>query len=100
MLQGADIRIAVEGDIFGVWEAKRALFPLGGSACRPPRQIPYTVAMDILLSARPVTAEEALRVGLIGRVGPDGRALTVARGGPDRGAACAPLATRAVRRAR
>ncbi len=99
MLQGTDIRIAGEGAIFGVWEAKRALFPLGGSACRLPRQIPYTVAMDILLSARPVTAEEALRVGLIGRVVPDGMALTVARGVADQVAACGPLSTKAILRA-
>ena len=49
MLQGTDIRIAGEGAIFGVWEGKRGLFPLGGSAIRLPRQIPYTIAMDILL---------------------------------------------------
>jgi enoyl-CoA hydratase len=99
MLQGTDIRIAGEGAIFGVWEAKRGLFPLGGSSCRLPRQIPYTVAMDILLSARPVTAEEALRVGLIGRVVPDGMALTVARGVADQVAACGPLSTKAILRA-
>jgi enoyl-CoA hydratase len=99
MLQGTDIRIAGEGATFGVWEAKRGLFPLGGSACRLPRQIPYTVAMDILLSARPVTAEEALRVGLIGRVVPDGMALTVARGVADQVAACGPLSTKAILRA-
>ena len=52
MLQGTDIRVAGEGAIFGVWEGKRGLFPLGGSAIRLPRQIPYTIAMDILLSAR------------------------------------------------
>lgn len=98
MLQGTDIRIAGEGAIFGVWEAKRGLFPLGGSACRLPRQIPYTVAMDILLSARPVTAEEALRVGLIGRVVPDGMALSVARGVADQVAACGPLSTKAILR--
>lgn len=99
MLQGTDIRIAGEGAIFGVWEAKRGLFPLGGSACRLPRQIPYTVAMDILLSARPVTAEEAVRVGLIGRVVPDGMALTVARGVADQVAECGPLSTKAILRA-
>jgi enoyl-CoA hydratase len=99
MLQGTDIRVAGEGAIFGVWEAKRGLFPLGGSACRLPRQIPYTVAMDILLSARPVTAEEALRVGLIGRVVPDGMALTVAMGIARQVAACGPLATKAILRA-
>jgi enoyl-CoA hydratase len=99
MLQGTDIRIAGEGAIFGVWEAKRGLFPLGGSACRLPRQIPYTVAMDILLSARPVSAEEALRVGLIGRVVPDGMALTVAKGVGQQVAECGPLSTKAILRA-
>ena len=55
--------------------------------------------MDILLSARPVTAEEALRVGLIGRVVPDGMALTVARGVADQVAECGPLSTKAILRA-
>ena len=64
MLQGTDVRIAAETAIFGVWEARRGLFPLGGSAVRLPRQIPYAQAMDILLSARPVTAHEALQIGL------------------------------------
>lgn len=99
MLQGTDIRIAGEGAIFGVWEAKRGLFPLGGSACRLPRQIPYTVAMDILLTARPVSADEALRIGLIGRVVPDGMALTVAMGVAHQVGECGPLSTKAILRA-
>jgi enoyl-CoA hydratase len=99
MLQGTDIRIAGEGAIFGVWEARRALFPLGGSACRLPRQIPYTVAMDILLSARPVSAHEAQAIGLIGRVVPDGQALSVALGVASQVAECGPLSTKAILRA-
>jgi enoyl-CoA hydratase len=99
ILQGTDIRVAAEGAIFGVWEAKRGLFPLGGSACRLPRQIPYTLAMDILLACRPITAEEALRVGLIGRVAPDGHALDVALMVAEQVAACAPLSTQAILRA-
>src|SRR3954466_4130323 len=79
ILQGTDIRVAGEGAIFGVWEAKRGLFPLGGSACRLPRQIPYTQAMDILLACRPIPAIEAHQIGLIGRVVPDGAALDVAK---------------------
>ena len=63
-----------------MWEAKRGLFPLGGSACRLPRQIPYTQAMDILLSCRRIPAFEAQQMGLIGRVVPDGAALDVAQG--------------------
>ena len=59
ILQGTDIRVAGDSAIFGVWEGKRGLFPLGGSACRLPRQIPYTVAMDILLTSRPVSARRS-----------------------------------------
>ena len=99
MLQGTDIRIAGEGAIFGVWEAKRGLFPLGGSACRLPRQIPYTLAMDVRLSARPVTAHEALQMGVIGRVVPDGSALSVARAVANQVAECGPLSTKAILRA-
>lgn len=99
MLQGTDIRIAGAGAIFGVWEARRGLFPLGGSACRLPRQIPYTVAMDILLSARAVTADEAQRIGLIGRVVPDGQALPVALAVAQQVAECGPLSTKAILRA-
>ena len=99
MLQGTDIRIAGEGATFGVWEAKRGLFPLGGSAIRLPRQIPYTLAMDILLTARPVSAFEAQQIGLIGRIVPDGQALTVARAVADQVAACGPLSVQAILRA-
>jgi enoyl-CoA hydratase len=99
MLQGTDIRIAGEGATFGVWEARRGLFPLGGSAVRLPRQIPYTLAMEILLSARAVTAVEAKEIGLIGRVVPDGQALAVAHEVALQVAACGPLSTQAILRA-
>ncbi len=99
ILQGTDIRIAGETAIFGVWEAKRGLFPLGGSACRLPRQIPYALAMDILLTCRPITALESQQMGLISRVAPAGNALGVARMVAEQVAACAPLSTMAILRA-
>ncbi len=99
MLQGTDIRVAGEGAIFGVWEGKRGLFPLGGSAIRLPRQIPYTIAMDILLSSKPVSALEAKEIGLIGRVVPDGTALDAALAVAEQVAACGPLSTQAILRA-
>src|ERR1700685_4715149 len=80
ILQATDIRVAGQGAKFGVCDARRGLFPLGGSTVRLRRQIPYTVAMDLLLTAREVSAEEALRIGLIGRVVPDGHALEEALG--------------------
>ncbi len=78
ILQATDIRVAGEGAKFGVFEARRGLFPLGGSTVRLRRQIPFTVAMDLLLTAREVSAQEAKEIGLIGRVVPDGSALEVA----------------------
>lgn len=99
MLQGTDIRVAGEGAIFGVWEGKRGLFPLGGSAIRLPRQIPYTIAMEILLTSKPVSALEAKQIGLIGRVVPDGTALAAAMAVAEQVAACGPLSTQAILRA-
>jgi enoyl-CoA hydratase len=75
ILQATDIRVAGESAKFGVFEARRGLFPLGGSTVRLRRQISFTMAMDLLLTAREVTAQEALEIGLIGRVVPDGHAL-------------------------
>lgn len=79
ILQGTDIRVASEDAIFGVTEAKRGLFPLGGSSVRLRRQIPYTLAAEILLTARHVSAQEALDFGLVGRIVPSGQALAEAR---------------------
>jgi enoyl-CoA hydratase len=79
ILQGTDIRIAAADAVFGVTEARRGLFPLGGSSVRLRRQIPYTLAAEILLTGRHVTAQEALAFGLIGRIVPKGQALAEAR---------------------
>jgi enoyl-CoA hydratase len=78
ILQATDIRVAGQSARFGVAEARWGLFPLGGSAVRLPRQIPYTLAADLLLTGRHVTADEALALGLIGYVVPDGEALSKA----------------------
>jgi len=98
ILQATDIRVAGQGATFGVFEAKRGLFPLGGSTVRLRRQIPYTVAMDLLLTARPVPAEEAQRIGLIGRVVPDGQALEEALAIAEVISANGPLAVEAIKR--
>ncbi|WP_280234743.1 crotonase/enoyl-CoA hydratase family protein [Nocardia cyriacigeorgica] len=98
ILQGTDIRVAGESAKFGVSEARWGLFPLGGSAVRLVRQIPYTVAADILLTGRHVTAAEAKEIGLIGHVVPDGTALDKALELADKIAANGPLAVQAILR--
>ncbi|MFL1591866.1 crotonase/enoyl-CoA hydratase family protein [Rhodococcus ruber] len=96
ILQGTDIRVAGESAKFGVSEAKWGLFPLGGSAVRLVRQIPYTIAADILLTGRHITAPEAKEIGLIGHVVPDGQALDKALEIAGTIAANGPLAVRAI----
>jgi enoyl-CoA hydratase len=98
LLVGTDLRVVAASATLGLYEAKRGLFPMGGSAIRLPRQIPYAFAMDILLTARSVTPDEALRMGLINRVVPDGSALKVAHEIADEIAACGPLAVQAILR--
>ncbi|MDP6934852.1 MAG: enoyl-CoA hydratase-related protein, partial [Myxococcota bacterium] len=68
ILQATDIRVAGQNAKFGVTEAVYGLFPLGGSTVRLQRQIPHTLAMEMLLTGRRVSASEALSFGLIGRV--------------------------------
>jgi enoyl-CoA hydratase len=98
ILQATDIRVAGESARFGVSEARWGLFPLGGSAVRLPRQIPYTLAADVLLTGRHLTAREALEMGLVGRVVPDGQALDTALGIAEQVAANGPLAVQAILR--
>ncbi len=79
ILQGTDIRVAGDTATFGVSEAKWSLYPAGGSAVRLRRQIPYTIAAEILLTGKHLTAQETKDIGLIGHVVPAGEALTKAR---------------------
>jgi len=82
-MQATDLRFAVPEATFGLSEPKRGLVPGGGSMVRLARQIPYCKAMEILLTGEPMSAEEALRVGLINEIVPRERllerAFTVAR---------------------
>jgi enoyl-CoA hydratase len=98
ILQGTDIRVAGRSAKFGVFEARRGLFPLGGSTVRLRRQISYTDAMDLLLTAREVPAEEALRMGLIGHVVDDGQALSEAKRLAEIIGQNAPLSVEAIKR--
>jgi enoyl-CoA hydratase len=79
ILQATEIRVAGESARFGVSEARWSLYPMAGSAVRLRRQIAYTHAAEILLTGKHLTAREALAIGLIGHVVPDGQALTKAR---------------------
>lgn len=96
ILHGTDLRVAAEDAVFGLTEARRGLFPLGGAAVRLRRQIPYALAAEILLLGRHVTAQEALQWGLINRVVPKGQALAEALRMAAEICSNAPLAVQAI----
>ncbi len=98
LLQATDIRVAAQSARFGVAEVRWGLFPLGGSTVRLRRQIPQTIALELLLTGRQVSAEEALRFGLVGRVVPDSNALPEALKIAEQIAANGPLAVQAIKR--
>jgi enoyl-CoA hydratase len=85
ILQATDIRVAGESARFGVSEARWG-------------QLPYTVAADLLLTGRHITAAQALEIGLIGYVVPDGQALAKALEIAETIAANGPVAVRAILR--
>lgn len=70
LLLGTDLRIAAEHASFGLGEVRWGLVPLGGTHIRLPRQIPWAMAMQLLLTGRSIRAQRAYEVGLINEVVP------------------------------
>jgi enoyl-CoA hydratase len=97
ILQAFDVRVAAEGAQIAVSEVQRGLFPMGGSTVRLPRQIPWTVAMEMLITGDPISGRRAYEIGLVGHVVPDGTALARAREIADRIARNGPLAVRNIK---
>jgi enoyl-CoA hydratase len=97
MLGGIDIRIATPRARFGVMEAKRGLFPGGGTTARLPRQIPFPAAMEFLLTAEDFPASRALELGLINEIVETDRLMDRAFEWASRILANGPLAIRATK---
>ena len=70
MLQGTDIRIAAEHAVFGLGEVRWGIIPTGGSHVKLPRQIPWAIAMELLLTGENLDARRACEIGLVNRVVP------------------------------
>jgi enoyl-CoA hydratase len=74
-----DLRVAEEGAVFGVFCRRWGVPLIDGGTVRLPRLIGVSRAMDMVLTGRPVGAAEALAMGLVNRVVPDGSSLSAAR---------------------
>jgi E-phenylitaconyl-CoA hydratase len=87
-----DLRIAVPHATFGLPEVRWAIMPGAGGTQRLPRAIPLAKAMELILMARTLTAEEALRWGLVNAVVPPADLQRIARPRPSASAAPSPFA--------
>ena len=75
LLLACDLVVAAETARFGVPEVKRALVAGAGAAMLLPRRIPQAIALEMLLTGDPITAQRAAALGLVNRVTADGGAL-------------------------
>ena len=75
-----DLRIAEADAILGVFCRRWGVPLIDGGTVRLPRLIGASRAMDLILTGRPVSAQEAERIGLVNRVVPNGESLAAARG--------------------
>jgi enoyl-CoA hydratase len=69
-----DLRVAEEDAVMGVFCRRWGVPLIDGGTVRLPRLIGLSRALDLILTGRPVKADEALSIGLVNRVVPKGRA--------------------------
>jgi enoyl-CoA hydratase/carnithine racemase len=70
-----DLVVAEEQAQFGLPEVKRGIVAGAGGMQRLPRRIPPAIALEMIMTGAPISAERALELGLINRVVPTGQAL-------------------------
>ncbi|MGH9441652.1 MAG: enoyl-CoA hydratase-related protein [Thermoanaerobaculia bacterium] len=86
------IRIASENAKLGQPEVKLGIIPGYGGSQRLARIVGEGRAMEICLTAEPLSAEEAFRIGLVNRIVPAGQSVSAAREMADKILANGPLA--------
>ena len=73
-----DLRVADEDAVLGVFCRRFGVPLIDGGTIRLPRLIGLSRALDLILTGRPVKADEALAMGLVNRVVPPGESLAAA----------------------
>src|SRR6478672_9659602 len=74
-----DLRVAAENAVFGVYCRRWGVPLVDGGTVRLPRLIGHSHALDLILTGRGVSGDEALRMGLANRLTDPGDALDAAR---------------------
>jgi len=70
LILGTDIRVISQDATLHLKEVRWGLFPAGGSTVHLPRQFPYALAMEMLLTGREITAQQAFVHGLVNQCVP------------------------------
>ncbi|MFC1943403.1 enoyl-CoA hydratase-related protein [Chloroflexota bacterium] len=96
LAMGCDIRITAEHATFEVSEIRRGMLP-GISPAKLPRLIPLNLALELLLTARRIDAQEAYRIGLVNKVVPLAELMPAALAIADEINTNAPLSVRAAK---
>ena len=73
-----DLRVMEEDAVLGVFNRRWGIPLIDGGTVRLPRLIGLSRALDMILTGRPVDAEEALQIGLVNRVVARGTARSAA----------------------
>ncbi len=99
MALACDIIVAAENASFGLPEPTVGLMAVQGGVHRLPRQLPYHLAMGLMMTGRRLSAAEAARLGLVNEVVPQAELMDKALAWANAILACAPLAIRASKEA-
>jgi len=91
MALACDLLVAAKGARLGIPEVGVGLFAAGGGLLRLPSRVGYGKAMEMAITAEPITAEEGYEYGLIARLTERGDAVNVAMALAERVARNAPL---------
>jgi enoyl-CoA hydratase len=75
-----DLRVAASDAVFGVFCRRWGVPLVDGGTVRLPRLIGHSHALDLILTGRGVSGDEAIRMGLVNRLTEPGNALTTAVG--------------------
>jgi len=97
LLLATDIRVAATHATFGLAEVKRGIIPGNGGSQRILEQLPYPIAMEMILTGEAIDAAAAARHGLVNAVVPSSELMATAREYAERIAANAPLAVQAAK---
>lgn len=97
MALASDLKIASEDSTFGLSEVRWAIIPGAGGTQRLPRSIPVCKAMEMILMAKTIKAQEALELGLINKVVPKDQVMSAAMEWAEKICQMGPLAIRAAK---